>query len=46
MDYLSRKILESVMQKGGAADTSDADKRDANPTELVPLDAQRESPSQ
>jgi len=35
---LSRKILESFMQRGGAEDTADANKRDANPTELVPLD--------
>ena len=38
MDDLSRQILESFMQRGGAEDTADTNKRDANPTELVPLD--------
>ena len=38
MDDLSRQILESFMQRGGAEDTADANKRDANSTELVPLD--------
>jgi hypothetical protein len=37
MDDLSRQILESFMQRGGAEDTADANKRDANSTELVPL---------
>lgn len=46
MDCLSRQIVVSFIQRGGTAELSDADKRDANPTELVPLDAQRESPSQ
>ena len=38
MDDLSRQILDSFMQRGGAANADDADKRDANPTERVPLD--------
>jgi hypothetical protein len=38
MDDLSRQILESFMQRGGAEGTADANKRDANSTELVPLD--------
>ena len=45
MDCLSRQILESFIQRGGTAEPSDADNRDANPTEFVPLDAQRENPS-
>jgi hypothetical protein len=37
MDDLSRQILESFMQRGGAEGTADANKRDANSTEFVPL---------
>jgi hypothetical protein len=38
MDDLSRQILERFIQRGGAVNSADADKRDANSTEFVPLD--------